>query len=468
MAFATYYGTDPWENIESNQRVWYDPLLRSTYRASTIYTQMVPYATQPMLPNNAARMVFNFAYDYLPDTGPIALRHTELAPVGLDGMQVEVEFTRYGFETAYDKFDDYVSYWVQQGQSAAGLRPLIQERLSRQMVETMDRLIRNAFLDTSFLNLVNGAYTGADQMTATDKYDLGIVDQSILRAQTQNVWTSAAPGLPPGALLCIGTPGQHYDIMTGALDSKWIEIQKYASLKPFNQYEIGSYHNSRHLVSNGNVLWNCGPITAQTNITAAATALDGAPDPATTKVDGTYKVGQSGDLATHSITVESTVGFNIGERVTISKLKNQAAAVAANPKLRVLNAPPYDEKVFLTRRIVNIPDATHLVFDRPLQRDFTTEIADTGTGVATGSSGCYGFVTKGLSLHINLVIAEPNGVVNALCVPPRVYAPPPIDTMQSVYRFGWDAYMKYQIVRPEAFEVWITTGSAREKGPVFN
>jgi hypothetical protein len=470
MSFATYYGQDPWENIQTNQRVWYDPILRATYRASTIYTNMVPYATQPMLPNNARTMVFNFAFDYLPNTDPIGLRYTELGPVGLDGQQVEVTFERYGWETQYDKYDDLVSYWISQGNSQAGLRPLIAERTSRQMVETMDRLIRNAFLGTSYVNLVNASYSGADQMQSTDKYDLGIVDQAILRAQTQNVWTSPAPGLAPGALMCIGTPGQHYDILSSASNAtnKWIELQKYASLKPYNQYEIGSYHSSRHLVTNGNVLWNCGPITTQTNITAVANALDGAPDPAITKVDGTYKVGQPSTAATHSITVASTVGFAVGDRVTIHKLKNQAADVTANPKLRVLGAPKYDEGVFLTRRIVSIPDSTHLVFNMPVMRAFATEIATTGTGVATGSSGCYGFVTKGLSLHINLIIAEPNGVVNALCVPPRVYAPAPIDTMQSVYRIGWDAYMKYQLVRPEAFEIWVTAGSAREKGPIYN
>jgi hypothetical protein len=158
----------------------------------------------------------------------------------------------------------------------------------------------------------------------------------------------------------------------------------------------------------------------------------------------------------------------VGQRVTIHKTRVQAAAAAANPKLRVLNAPNYDEGTFLTRRIVSIPDSTHLVFNMPLQVSFALEVNSVGTGALTPSSGVYGWVTQGVSLHVNIMIAEPNGVVCGLCVPPRMYTPAPIDTFASVWRLGWDAYLKYQVVRPEAFEIWITSGSAREVGNVYN
>ena len=462
LDFFTQYGTDPWSNISSNQRTWYDPILKSVYRANTIYTSMVPYATQRLLPHNAKQMVFNFAFDYLPQTDAIDSRYTVLPKSGLDGQQIVITFDRYGFETSYDKYDEYISYWIQQGKSEASLRPLIQERVAREMVETFNRLIRNAFLTTPYMSLISNSYTGADQVKSTDTFDLTVVDQAILRAQTQNVWASPAPGLQQGALLCIGTPGQHYDIITGALTSRWVELQKYTQIKPFNQYEVGAYHNSRHLITNENILWNCGATTVQTTLTASRNALEGAPDPTTTTVDGVYKVGQANNGLNHSILVASSAGFTVGDIVTIGILLNQAADVTAQPKLRVLGAPKYDETQFLTRRIVSIPDSTHLVFNRPLMRDFTTEVAATGTGVATGGSGCYGFVTKGVHLHVNIMIAEPNGVVAGMAVPPRIYAPPPIDTMQSVYRIGWDAFLKYQLARPEAFEVWVTGGSARE------
>ena len=46
-------------------------------------------------------------------------------------------------------------------------------------------------------------------------------------------------------------------------------------------------------------------------------------------------------------------------------------------------------------------------------------------------------------------------------VPPRFYAPEPIDTFKSVYRFGWDAFWKYQLIAPETFAIYVTAGSAK-------
>ena len=390
------------------------------------------------------------------------MRYYEKAPAYLDGMQVDITFDRYQWQTALDKYDSYVSYWRTNGE--AGLAPIIRERIGRNLTESMDLLIRNAFLSTSYMSLPNSSYTGADQITTSDKFTLDMVDDAILRAQIQNAFDIPAPGLAGGQLLHIGSPGQHYDIIT-ASNGKWTEIQKYASLIPFNRYEVGSYHNSRHLATNANILWNCGKVTTTTTISAAAGALDGAPDPATTKVDGAYRVGQT--ASTHYIQLTSTAGFSVGDVVTIHKRKNQAADVTAQPKLRVLGAPKFDDGNFLVRRIVGLPGSNRIQVDTPLLLDYTTEINASGTGADTPSSGVYGFVTKGVNLHVNIAIAKQDAIVCGVMQPPRFYAPPPVDTFDSVYRFGWDMFLKYQLVRPEAFEVFVTAGTLRVKDNKF-
>jgi hypothetical protein len=119
------------------------------------------------------------------------------------------------------------------------------------------------------------------------------------------------------------------------------------------------------------------------------------------------------------------------------------------------------------RRIV-AKDGNVISFDRPLLKDFTTEINASGTGAAASGTGVYGFVTKALSLHINLMLADTMGVICGVMVPPRLYAPRPIDLYESVYRMGWDAYWKFQLFKPEAFEVFVTAGPTRIAGNKFS
>ncbi len=70
-------------------------------------------------------------------------------------------------------------------------------------------------------------------------------------------------------------------------------------------------------------------------------------------------------------------------------------------------------------------------------------------------------MTRGLHLHVMIMIGAPDGVIGAVLIPPRFYGPMSIDLMQSYWQVGWDAYMKYQVIKPEAFEVVVTAGSSR-------
>ena len=164
--YSTNYTTDPWSGISSNQRTVYDPSLMEVYRRNTTYTDLVPYATQPMLPSNAPLMVLNSVFDYEINTNTTTEnRYFEPAPSYLDGRQVEVRFERYTWATALNKYDEMVNYWNQPG----GIVNIARSRMGLTITQTTDRLIRDAFLQTNRITLASESATGANQLTSTDK-----------------------------------------------------------------------------------------------------------------------------------------------------------------------------------------------------------------------------------------------------------------------------------------------------------
>lgn len=462
----TYYGVDPWENISQNQRVWYDPILQQLFRRQTVYSNgLIPFATQPLLPVNASEMIIPMVYDFEPSTAALGLRHTNVAPQQLDSRQVRINSTRYGFATAYDKYDTYISYWKQAGGGTgpAAMTGLIRERVGRVLQESLDLLIRNAFLSTPYIRCA-GDKTAAT-LTKADRFDLAYIDDAFLRGQYQDVMDPST-GMGNN-LAVIGAPAHTYDIVTGPANSKWIELQKYTSQTPFNQYEIGSYHNSRFFSTRANTLWNCGATKYQKKITAAALPRDGAPNPNTDKVDSVYEVGQHDASMKHYIQLEAwAVGdadsFAVGDMVTLHKRRVTAGQAAAAPAIKVTDAPPFDDPDTVVRRIVAIDDGNNrIVLDKPIMRDYTFKVADDGSGAADNAGAQYGWVTKGINLHAAIMIAAPGGVVCGTFAPPRIYEPQPLDLFQSVWQIGWDMYMKFQVIKPEVFEVVITAGTSR-------
>jgi hypothetical protein len=57
-------------------------------------------------------------------------------------------------------------------------------------------------------------------------------------------------------------------------------------------------------------------------------------------------------------------------------------------------------------------------------------------------------------------------VVAGVGQPPEVKVPPTVDDLMSMFRFSWDAYLKYQRFRPELYETIYSLGSTRVKGGV--
>ena len=227
----------------------------------------------------------------------------------------------------------------------------------------------------------------------------------------------------------------------------WLDVMAYGDGIRLVRGEVGSYRGVRFVETNDAMLWNCGRIVAQTAIKSPVAAGDGAPNPATTQVDNTFYVGQAD--ATHTVTVASSTGFAVNDRVSLH--------VDRTSDFGVTNGADYRDGKFMTRRIVSIPDSTHLVFDEPIMEEFTTDLGGT----------VYGYVTLGTNIHGSVFIGANDGVVMGVLQPPQTYVLEPIDDLKSQWRAVWKARLGYNVFQPKGFEVVFSAGSAREKGARF-
>lgn len=90
--FATY-GIDPWNNIELNERPWYDPLLRDWYMRNSVYSQHVTFNVDLNGPK-ARTIYFNDLIPPRPNIAPLDARQMEATRLYSDSFQREVTTER--------------------------------------------------------------------------------------------------------------------------------------------------------------------------------------------------------------------------------------------------------------------------------------------------------------------------------------------------------------------------------------
>lgn len=451
--FDTYYSDNPWEVMDRNQRVWYDPELATMYRRNAVFSPTLNFVK-----NNgsvrASKMVMNQQLDPHPDTSQLANRQIWMPASHIDSRQIEVEFKRHGGKVAMHKYDDLVTYWKQNNR--AGIRRIIRGALGFHMVSVLDLIARDAYvggaLDTGYEMYVGG---GSDfsGITTQDLFELNIGLDIWLGMTLRDVAVAQGPSGAQNNILCYTTPSVIYDIQKGTGSDEWIAVNQYEGRAQALRYEVGTYKNIRFVQSPRLVLWNCGALIAQGSVDAAITAGDGSPDPDTpTKVDGTYLTGQSSDGITHYISVGSwgtgsLADIDVGDMVTIH--------VTRTADYGITNGVDFKEGTAHVRRVVGksaTPD--QLVLDKPIMVDMDTDLG----------GGVYAYVTKGRHIHASVFVGGPQGIVSGVAQPPRMYTPDPIDDFESIYRFSWDAYLGHQPYAPEVFEVVLSAGTTRVKG----
>jgi N4-gp56 family major capsid protein len=450
--FDTYYSDNPWEVIDKNQRVWYDPELATLYRRQAVFAPTLNFVK-----NNgsvrATSMVMNQQLDPHPDTSTLANRQIWMGASHIDSRQIEITFKRYGGKVAYHKYDDMITYWKQNGSS--GLRKIMRGALGYHMVSVLDLIARDAYvqgaLDSGFV-LYQGGGTGFDDIAVTDLFELNIALDIWLGMTLRDVAVAQGPSGAQNNIICYTTPSVIYDIQKGTGSDEWISVNQYEGRAQALKYEVGTYKNVRFVQSPRLVLWNCGALIAQGSVDAAITAGDGAPDPKTTKVDGTYMTGQTTGGITNFISVGSwgtgsLADINIGDMITLHVTRTAVNGVT--------NGVDFSEGTAQVRRVVGksaTPD--QIVLDKPVMVDMDTDLG----------GGVYAYVTKGRNIHASVFVGGPQGIVSGVAQPPRVYNPAPIDDWESIFRFSWDAYMGHQPYAPEVFEVVLSAGTTRVKG----
>lgn len=442
----TAYGDTPWEDFDKNQRTVYVPELLESFRHTAIFYKMVTYGVN-LYAQRTGTMVFTQVLDPDPNIATLSTRQIWLPQVYLDSRQLEISAEYYGDKIMAHKYDEAITYWRENG--SQGLRPIIRNRLAPHMVQSLDILARNAFLDKSTV-IMEGDASSFGAIESTDTFDLDVTRAVQLGADYQ-------PDPVQNPIIGVTSPSAIYTVRD-ADDGEFISRLKYTDNRAMLNYEVGEYEGVRFTSHPILTLWNCGEVNTQTTISASVTLGDGSPDPDTTKVEGVWQVGQSG--ATHYIEVADTTGFEAGDFVSLHVYRegdNGTYDTALDDQFKASEGAMFTDATKIEREIYEVVDGTKLSFTKPIMTDdFQTDLGDS----------VYGYVTLARPIHACVFVKGPRGVVSGVIQPPQTYTPAPIDDVEAIYRVSWDARLKYQQMYPDRFEVYFFTGPVRKKGQV--
>jgi len=334
--------------------------------------------------------------------------------------------------------DSYINRWRKSG--AAGLEAIVRDLLAQSVVDQFDLLARNAFLALPFSTCAMGEVSSMGAIRAYDLYDQNWALDAKLQAVTLGL-----PGFDDvgsSRVVAITTPGAMYALEQNA---NWRDILKYTEFgiqKLFNG-EMGSLGGVRYVVTPKNILWNAGEIAFQTYASSPITAGDGGAD------WGPYTVGQA--AATKYITLNAWDDdcFKVNNVVTIHAVRTSAFGST--------NGVDFRDGMTFNRIIKSIDKGNKRIgFERPLFWDFATDLVP--------STGVYAWVTSGRNVHATCFIFGPGAVGAGVTQNVEMHVPPVVDDLMSLHRFSWDAYVKYQTVRPEWAEVVFHAGQHRIGG----
>ncbi len=428
----TAYGVTPWASLDQNEHTVFVPELLQNYVKRSIFFGLVDYKVD-LGAARTKKMTFTQLIEPEPNVAELGVRTLQLPSLYVDSRSIDIETLRYGDKVMLLKYDDYITSWKKNGR--AGLRAIMDSLLGPHMVLSLDRLARNAYVGGHFTSFSNSK-TGFHALKASDTFEEGVARAIQLGA--------AYSDAEDQDIFCLTSPAATYELKGQTLGTgEWISRHQYAEPKRLLNYEIGSYEGVRFSQSNILTLWNTGEIIKQATIGASIAEGAGAPDPETTEVDGVWHVGQFG--ATHGVTYSDVTGvMAVGDYVTFHTTRAGANATRATQ-----HGPVWDNAVNLERRVISVGGGT-MTLDKPISStDFQTDLG----------AGVYGYITLARPVHAAIFLKGPRAVVCGVTQPPQTYVPPVYDDALSVHRFAWDAFLKYQQMFTERFEVYFFSGS---------
>jgi hypothetical protein len=450
--FDRYYSDEPFSVMNQNQQTWLDPDLIDIWRQRSVFRPLITYQAN-LGDVRATSMTRTMVFDAHPDFSPLSARQMWLPSMHIDSQSVEITFAHYGGKIAYHKYDDMVTYWRKNGK--AGMRQIARGTLGQNEVDVNDLLARNALivgsLTTGYNLFSSGSSTVNFSGIATgDLYDPDLGADIWLGMINRGVPGTMGPSGAEGSIVCYTTPGVIFDTMK---NPDWISVRQYADPKILMRYEAGAIRDVRYVQTPKCMLWNCGTILARAPINAVLKAEDGAPNPATTKVDGTYKVGQTSAGVIHYVSLGA---FTTGTIATLAVNDMITLHKTVTSTYGVTDGVDFNEGTAVTRRIVAIDSGNgRIVLDKPVMLEFDEDLG----------SGTYGYITKGRHIHASIFVGGPNAIAAGVAQQPQFYNIDPIDDFKAIFRFSWDQYLGYQTFQPEVSEVVFSAGSFRVKGP---
>ena len=470
MVTFTEVGTEylvsetPWPDLSARNREWYDPYMMAAYIKNSMWYNIVQYVVN-MLPTHSRTINITQAIPALPDIQEQDLRGITLPRIYYDSMEQEVTVTSYGAMIQAHKWDKMIYQWAEKarrdpftytnaGIPQTDLFGFIQNRLGPQMVETMDILARNAFLANAKYRSFASDATGFHDLAAGDTFN-----PEIARAvQLGSDFTEGTEVSFPAVV----SPSATYAAKQLATSDDYIDWNKAVKNPMLLNYVVAEFENISWINNWRMVLWNVGTVLAQASIVATIDIGSGAPDPEVERVDGVYAVGSPD--ATHYISLSSITdpssaetGFKVGDKVTLHRTR-----AAANGVMATVNGVVWNDHANIDAEIYSVDySANTITLKTPvLNEKYTTAL----------SAGMYGWVTKARDVHAAVFfkkgLANP-GVAAGVMQAPQFHILPPQDVRQAVYSFSWDAYMKYQMVDPDAFEIHFYAGAIRRGGSVL-
>lgn len=449
--FDLYYSDEPFSIMDKNQRTWLDPDLIDIWRLKSVFRPLITF-TKNLADVRATSMTVTQLLDPHADTTPLSPRQIWMPSMHLDSREVNITFDHNGNKIAYHKYDDIITYWKKNGK--AGLRAIVRGALGQSEVDMNDLLARNALIQgslTTGYSLYGSSGSGVDfsSIATGDTYDPDLGADIQLGMIYRGVPGAMSPNGAGGSIVCYTSPGVIYDIQ-GRED--WISLREYLQDRSLLNYEVGAYKNVRYIQTPKCTLWNTGEIIARAPISLAVKAGDGAPNPATTKVDGTYRTGQGTASVVNYIqlgtfTTGSISDLDVNDILTFHQTTTDAYGVTGGVN--------FNEGKLTNRRIVSIDsDNGRVCLDIPFLVDFDTDLG----------GGVFGYITKARNIHASIFIGGPQALVAGVAQQPLFYELDPIDDFKAIYRFSYDQRIGYQPFTPEVMEVVFTAGTTRVKG----
>lgn len=462
-----YYNSSPVGVIDQNKWTLQTPEVQLLFRNNALYTPLMTWDATPQQTGAANTTEFELLEGDV-DANPIPLTANFVDAAGIDSRARDFSVLRYGDKVQYHKSDAYFNMWKMSG--GRDWQPLLRGLLGDNLIKKVERLSRNVwFKGSKTYWTYSGAATDFATIGTNDRFNLAKVNE--WRFRVGQTGSPVVPGLPAGAKLAIIPPGATFDIFntlavqTSNEAAMWRDAAVLGAGERLN-YELATYKGVTFLEApsdrfgiNPNVLYNAGAITKQYAVTQPIKMGDGAPDPATTKVDGVWKVGQS--ATTHFIQLEdfSAGDYNVNDYVTIHIVTTNAYGVTGG-------VDPFDGRTIVRRVVAADATANTLAFDKPILTNYTSPFV--GKSVTGNTDGTfYAYVTRGRNIGFALVLGSRDGVKCKVLEPIKFYEPRPIDDFDSVWRFSYDGIMGFNIAEPNLFELYFFNTSIPKPGGVI-